>query len=228
MLYSLQGYRYCDLLISVWRPAEARERAKQAIDVARRNNWVLDVALDILTLGRAHLALASMSMSESVSKALTNWHTRDAADNLNEAVERLRTSGQNDHFSRGFIARAAFRRVIGDWKGAARDLDEAHEIAEPGPMRLLLCDIALEGARLALAQREGFAPLNGLVATSPPPPALPHADVAAALKDEGQRQLDVARKLVAECGYHRRDEELAELDAVIGGGRRFADLPPRV
>jgi hypothetical protein len=30
------------------------------------------------------------------------------------------------------------------------------------------------------------------------------------------------------CGCHRRDEELAELDAVIAGARRFADLPPRV
>ena len=37
-----------------------------------------------------------------------------------------------------------------------------------------------------------------------------------------------ARKLVAECGYHRRDEELAELDAVAASARRFADLPPRV
>ncbi len=30
------------------------------------------------------------------------------------------------------------------------------------------------------------------------------------------------------CHYHRRDEELAELDAVIAGARPFADLPPRV
>jgi hypothetical protein len=40
--------------------------------------------------------------------------------------------------------------------------------------------------------------------------------------------LDTARKLIADCGYHRRDEELAELDAVLAGARRFADLPPRV
>jgi hypothetical protein len=44
----------------------------------------------------------------------------------------------------------------------------------------------------------------------------------------GRKELDVARKLIAECGYHRRDEELAELDEVIAGGGRFADLPPRV
>jgi hypothetical protein len=95
-------------------------------------------------------------------------------------------------------------------------------------MRLYWCDCALEGARLALARREVFAPLNGLVEPSPPRPVLPDATVAAALGDEARTQLDVARKLIAECGYHRRDEELAELDAVVAGHRRFADLPPRV
>ena len=130
--------------------------------------------------------------------------------------------------ARGLLARAAFRRAVGDWDGAARDLDEAQEIAEPGPMRLYLCDCALERARLALARREAFAPLNGLVEPSPPPPALPDAAEAARLLEEARKELDAARKLIADCGYHRRDEELAELDDVVAGRRRFADLPPRV
>ena len=125
--------------------------------------------------------------------------------------------GRTTYVPRGLLARAAFRRAIGDWDGATRDLDEAEEIAEPGPMRLYLCDCALERARLALAQREAFAPLNGLVEPSPPPPVLPDADAAAALREEARKELDVARKLIAECGYHRRDEELAELDAVVAG-----------
>ena len=95
-------------------------------------------------------------------------------------------------------------------------------------MRLYLCDCALERARLALARREAFAPLNGLVDPSPPPPALPDAAEAARLLEEARKELDAARKLIADCGYHRRDEELAELDAVVAGRRRFADLPPRV
>jgi hypothetical protein len=45
---------------------------------------------------------------------------------------------------------------------------------------------------------------------------------------EARRELDAARTLIAECGYHRRDEELSELDEVVAGRRRFADLPPRV
>ena len=95
-------------------------------------------------------------------------------------------------------------------------------------MRLYLCDCALERARLALARREAFAPLNGLVEPSPPPPAPPDAAAAAGLREEARMQLDAARKLIAECGYHRRDEELSELDDVVAGRRRFADLPPRV
>jgi hypothetical protein len=68
----------------------------------------------------------------------------------------------------------------------------------------------------------------GLVEPSPPPPAPPDAAAATALQDEARKQLDVARKLIAECGYHRRDEERAELDAVVADARPLADLPPRV
>ena len=91
-----------------------------------------------------------------------------------------------------------------------------------------LCDCALERARLALARREAFAPLSGLAEPGPPPPPSLDAAAASALRDEARKQLDVARKLISTCGYHRRDEELAELDAVVAGARRFADLPPRV
>ena len=143
-------------------------------------------------------------------------------------MEGLRISGRDDYLPRGLLARAAFRRAVGDWDGAARDLDEVQEIAEPGPMRLHLCDAALERARLALARREASAPLNGLVGPSPPPPALPAAAEAARLLTEARKELDAARKLIADCGYHRRDAELAELGGVVAGGRRFADLPPRV
>jgi hypothetical protein len=79
-----------------------------------------------------------------------------------------------------------------------------------------------------LAQREAFAPLNGLVAASLPPPATTDAAEAVRLLEGARVQLDAARKLIADCGYHRRDEELSELNAVVAGRRRFADLPPRV
>ena len=79
-----------------------------------------------------------------------------------------------------------------------------------------------------MARLEAFAPLSDSVAPSPPAPALPDAAAAAGLREEARGELDKARKLIAECGYHRRDEELSELDVVVAGRRRFADLPPRV
>jgi hypothetical protein len=88
--------------------------------------------------------------------------------------------------------------------------------------------MALERARLALARMEAFAPLYGLIDGSPQKPAAPDAAEAARLTDEARANLAEARKLITDCGYHRRDEELAELEAVRDGARRFADLPPRV
>jgi hypothetical protein len=58
-------------------------------------------------------------------------------------------------FPRGLLARATFRRSIGDRDGTARDLGEVEEIAEPGPMRLHLCDTALERARLGADAHRG-------------------------------------------------------------------------
>ena len=63
---------------------------------------------------------------------------------------------------------------------------------------------------------------------SPPRPEPPDATTAARLTAEAATHLATARKLITGCGYHRRDEELAELEAVANGERRFADLPPRV
>ena len=111
---------------------------------------------------------------------------------------------------RGLLARAAFRRSIGDWDSAARDLDEVEEIAEPGPMRLYLCDAALERARLAFAKIEAFAPLNGMLEKdNPPKPTVPSAEQITELKSEAEKQLKIAADYIETCGYHRRDEELA-------------------
>ena len=59
-------------------------------------------------------------------------------------------------------------------------------------------------------------------------PTAPGAAERAELLEEAKRNLGDAHKLIETCGYHRRDEELAELEAVLAGKRRFADLPPRV
>jgi AAA ATPase domain len=155
-LFSVQGYLYCDLLLSHGRPDDARYRTVQTVDIAQRNNWLLDLAFDTLTLGRANLALALQALANGASPETAHADACAASAKLDEAVEGLRVAGQNEFIARGLLARAAFCRTIGNWDRTARDLDEAKEIAEPGLMRLYLCDCALERARLALARREAL------------------------------------------------------------------------
>jgi hypothetical protein len=140
----------------------------------------------------------------------------------------LRAAGQTDDLPRGLLARAAFLCSVGDWDGSARDLDEVEEVADPGPMKLFLCDMALERARLAFAKIEAFAPLNRLIDDGPPKPVAPDATEAARLTAEASKQLVIAAEYIKTCGYHKRGEELAELEAVLRSDKQFADLPPRV
>ena len=227
-LYSLQGYWYCDRLLAKAEWAAARDRASQTLEWGGSQYTLLSIALDRLTLGRAHLGLALESVARHLPTITEHDNARAAYTQLGESVDGLRRAGQLDHIPRGLLARAGFRRSFGDWDGAARDLDEVEEVAEPGPMRLFLCDMALERARLAFARMEAFAPLNGLTDDSPSKPKPPTEAERQSLHTEAAKQLAIAAEYITTCGYHRRDEELAELEAVLAGQRRFADLPPRV
>lgn len=188
---------------------------------------LLSIALDNLTIGRALHGLRLTNevhvkvQSNKVEVGVVRMH-------FDEADDKFRASGQNDFLPHGLLARARFRRNLGNWEGTVRDLDEVEEIAEPGPMRLFLCDMALERSRLSFARIEAFAPLAGLIENGLPKPTAPDVTKTALLKQEASKNLGDARKLIAECGYHRRDEELAELEAVLRGEKKFADLPPRV
>ncbi|MBI4324305.1 MAG: hypothetical protein HY674_03490 [Chloroflexi bacterium] len=73
---------------------------------------------------------------------------------------------------------------------ARADLDEAWQIAERGPKRLHLADLHLHRARLFLREK-------------PYPWKSPQDDLAA------------AKKLINDCGYHRRDPELADAKRAV-------------
>jgi hypothetical protein len=227
-LYSLWGYRYCDLVLARGDHAVARDRATQTLALFEEQYDLLSRALDELTLGRAHLGLGLATIGAQGSAIAGHDDARTAHARLGEAIDGLRASGQSDDLPRGLLARAAFRRSVGDWDGSARDLDEVEEIAEPAPMRLYLCDMALERARIAFARIEAFAPLNGLIDDGPSKPGVPSEAERNSQQEEVATQLGIAAEYIEKCGYHRRDEELAELQAVLQGKRAFAGLPPRV
>jgi tetratricopeptide (TPR) repeat protein len=203
LLYSLQGFEYCDLLLAAperaaWQTilgletenlaletlAAVSQRAAQTLDwwtTKFVNASLLDFALHHLTLGRAALYEAILAKSE----------IQNPKSEIEQAVAGLRRAGTTHHIPRALLTRAWLRYLEGCRTGAESaqaDLDEAWEIAERGPMRLFLADIHLYRARLFFREEEY-------------PWESPAADLAE------------ARKLIEQCGYGRRKEELEDAEA---------------
>ncbi len=133
-LYSLQGFRYCDLLLARDESSQVLERAQQTLVWAKQaGGSLLDTALDYLNLGRAHLQQQQLA---------------PAQQHLDQAVAGLRAAGQQDYLPRGLLARAELHRQQGNYKEAEKDLQEAFEIAGRSEMQLHLCDYHLATAKL--------------------------------------------------------------------------------
>jgi tetratricopeptide (TPR) repeat protein len=136
-LYSLPGYRYCDLLFDLGRADEVRQRAEYAFKIAEYSGDLGSIALDHLALGRAALVLGEH---------------REARAQLDDAIDHLRRASMIHHIPRVLLARAALFQATGDFSAARRGLDEAMRIARRSEMRLFQCDAHLGYARLALAE----------------------------------------------------------------------------
>ena len=142
LLYSLQGYQFCDLLLAQGQPAEAQRRGRKFFEWRVPGDPLLDIALDHLTLGRAALALGDLP---------------EAAGHLKQAVDGLRAAGVEEYLARGLLARAELHRNEGHFDRARRDLHDAEKIARRGEMRLHLTDFHLESARLAIVESDPAA-----------------------------------------------------------------------
>ncbi len=206
LLCTLQGFQYCDLLLAVaeqaaWRLVQSSKLISECRAVSQRTaqtlKWVRDgnlsllpIALDHLTLGRAALYEAILSKSE----------IQNPKSEIEQAVSGLRRASQQDEFPKALLTRVWLRFLTGACTGpesAQADLDEAWEIAERGPMRLFMADIHLYRARL-------FGNPKSEVRSVEYPWGAPTTDLLA------------ARKLIEQCGYWRRKEELEHAERVIG------------
>jgi hypothetical protein len=211
LLHSVPGFRYCDLLLTeaeraAWQVSSNPKheiRDLRLVEVcrdvehraAKTLRWVetagidiLSVAVDDLTRGRA--ALYQTLLEGPEIRDLSTPLRTDPQWEIEEAVSGLQRAGQSDYLPRGLLTRAWLRSLKGDATGAQTDIDEAWEIAERGSMRLYMADIYLYRARLFGPRRKEMAY----------PWGSPQADLAA------------ARKLIEQCGYHRRDGELADAE----------------
>lgn len=205
LLYSLRGFRYCDLLLAAvehaaWQrqlasafwPGVGRDEGLEACQAVEQRGMqalkivlngsrsLLDIALNHLTLGRAALFRAVLNSSASGDQQAT---ITQATQELTAAVDGFRTAGQQDYVPRALLPRAWLHAIKGDPTAARADLDEAWQIASRGGMRLHMADIHLHRARL--------------------------------FRDRAE--LQKARVLIEECGYGRRREELADAEAVAVG-----------
>jgi tetratricopeptide (TPR) repeat protein len=179
LMYSVGGFRYCDLLLSQGKYQEVLNRAEQTLEWARTQRVLLDIALDHLTLGRAHLLQALQ---------VGNHDFTQVAEHLNQAVDGLRQAGAQHEVPRGLLARAELYRAQGEFKRAQHDIEEAMTIAERGEMGLYQADCHLEYAWLYLAMGD---------------------------EDRAREHLAVAREMIEQMGYHRRDHEVEEVEAML-------------
>ncbi len=161
LLYTLSGFLYCDLLLGQGEYQEVQSRAGQTLEWAKQYDLgLLSIALDHLSLGRAHLLQAQQEGSHDFTQAVAH---------LERAVDGLRQAGQQDDLPRGLLARAELRRVMGSLARARGDLEEALSIATRGGMGLHQADCHLEYARLHLAYgekeevRESLAKARGMI-----------------------------------------------------------------
>lgn len=153
---------------------------------AARTLKIAESQFGLLSNALDHLSLGRAHLLDAQHGAASD--IGQAASHLDQAIDGLRRAGTQDDLPLGHLARAALHTHTRDFAAARHDLDEALTLATRCGFRLHEADAHLGHARLCLAEGR-------------PEPAREH--------------LGIARRIVDETGYHRRDEELAELEAEL-------------
>ncbi|HXH95094.1 MAG TPA: hypothetical protein VNN25_26205 [Thermoanaerobaculia bacterium] len=221
LLYSVWGFRYCDLLLSEGEREAGKaerelkkeeglalcravaERAAQTLEWAEQNNVdLLDIAVNHLTLGRAALYAAILESrsrqrepvqpSSPTTSESHRGFTR-AATELDRAVSGLRRAGQQDDLPRGLLTRAWLRSLTGARTGPESAQSDLDEAWEIAERGPMPLYLAdIHLYRARLFFRDANYPWQ-----SP------------------QHDLAEARRLIFKHGYLRRKEELEDAEAAL-------------
>jgi hypothetical protein len=200
LLYSLQGFRYCDWLLAPAEQAAWQHLLNQPLsdlgsqisdglaDVERRATitlkWMIENEMSLLDIALDHLTLARVELIRAILANPLPQPTLDLP-HVAAAVNGFRAAGQLDQLPRGLLTAALYHFVRGEHDLALKHLAEAQQIAERGPMPLFLADIHLTRARL--------------------------------FRDRAS--LSEATTLIRTLGYGRRYEELADAEAALRTNR---------
>ncbi len=162
---------------------------RQYQEVVRRAGHTLNIAERyqwLSFIGQDHLSLGRAYIAQYLAEGDGNLDR--AAEQFSDAVDFLRRAGAQHFLVLGLLGRAAFYRVTEDWPQAHRDLEEALEMCQRSGIRLYEADAHLEYARLHLAQGNEV---------------------------EARQSLAIAKEMIEQMGYHRRDPEVKELAAQL-------------
>lgn len=163
--------------------AEAERRATQTLEWMKQYKGpLLDIALDHLTLARVALYRALLDPNQESGIPHQESHL---------ALDGLRKAGQADELPKALLTAALHAHLRGDAPAASRQLAEAQQIAERGPMPLFLADVHLHRARLFGRMKEEGGRMN----------------------IDPKAELAKARALIETHGYGRRREELEDAEA---------------
>ncbi len=192
--------------------ATIERRAAQTLEWSTDRLGLVSIALNHLSLGRVHLLRAILQESKLET---SNHDLLHARERLDTAHAILLQAGQGQFLPLTLLSCAWLHGLAGEWATARQRLDESFALATrggnaqtgwQGGMRLYLADTLLHRARLFGRLKDESRRMTGV----PPPPAeypWPGRSAAADLAE--------AAALITACGYHRRDEELADAMAAI-------------
>ena len=203
--YQHEGW-YSLLAIALDKLSLGRASLQQAIAGTMQDNqsvgWISAVSSTAIAPDVMLLKVDGASLSTLRDNAEFKKTLQTAGDWLYQAVEGLRKAGGEEFIARGLLARTSYYRcclafdIQPDLTSpdpkfltqAQQDLQEAHDIARRGGMRLFLCDYHLESARLALTVNKSVHELSA------------------------NEHVAMARQLIEETGYKRRLPELVYLE----------------
>lgn len=194
-LISSMGYHYCDLLLEQGKSEDVLKRVDYSYKIAHENSWLSDIALDLVSKGRALIKLGMLYEGEQT---------------LEQAYIDLLNAGDSELIPVGALQLAILTRNKYSYLKAFSYLNELLDTASTSFMRLHLTDYHLEMARLILAVEADSKQY---------PEATPDRENRILPFDTGEygeiltleQHIEKAAKLIKETGYHRRDAELAEL-----------------